>query len=80
MSPRATTSPLWMILPRMADRSSAVKAKLPKAGSFAKEGKDTMKSALDRGGILAEKGDFRQRVLHHQRVEVTKNGDLAWNR
>jgi hypothetical protein len=79
MSPRATTLPLWMTLPRTADWPSAWKAALPKVGSFAKEGKDVMKSALVRGGVLAEKGDFQQKVLHHQRVEVAKNRDLAWN-
>jgi hypothetical protein len=52
---------------------------LPKEGSFAKEGKYAMKSALVRGGVVADKGDFQQRVLHHQRLEVAKNGDLAWN-
>jgi hypothetical protein len=79
MSPRVTTLPLWMTLPRTADWPLAQKAMLPKVGSFAKEGKDAMKSALVRGSILAEKGNFQQRVLHHQRVEVAKNGDLAWN-
>jgi hypothetical protein len=53
---------------------------LPKVGSFAKESKYAMKSTLVRGGVVADKGDFQQRVLHHQRLEVAKNRDLAWNR
>ncbi len=51
---------------------------MPKVGSFAKKGKDAMR-ALIRGDDGAEKCDLQQRVLHHQRVEVAKNGDLAWN-
>ncbi len=51
---------------------------MPKVGSFAKKGKDAMR-ALVRGNNRAGKYDLQQRVLHHQRVEVAKNGDLAWN-
>jgi hypothetical protein len=68
------------VLPMSADWPSAWKATLPKVGSFAKESKYAMKSALVRGGVVADKGDIQQRVLHHQRLEVAKNGDLAWNR
>ncbi len=52
---------------------------MPKVGNFAKEGEDATKSALLRGGVLAEKGGFRQGRLHHQKVEVAKDRDLAWN-
>jgi hypothetical protein len=36
---------------------------LPKVGNFAKEGEDAMKSALVRGGILAEKASGRGPIL-----------------
>jgi hypothetical protein len=52
---------------------------LLKLGNFAKEVEDATKSNLVRGSILAEKGDFRQGWLHHQRVEVAKDRDLAGN-
>jgi hypothetical protein len=51
---------------------------LKKVGSFAKKVKDAMR-ALVRGDVGAERCDFQQRALHHQRVEVAKNRDLAWN-
>ena len=51
---------------------------MPKVGSFAKKGKDAMR-ALVRGNNGAQKCDFQQRVLHHQRVEVAKDRDLAGN-
>ncbi len=79
MSPRATTLPLWMSCQGQQIGLSVWKATLPKVGSFAKEGKYVIKSARVRGGIVANKGDFQQRVLHHQRLEVAKNRDFAWN-
>jgi hypothetical protein len=78
ISTGATTLPLWMSLPRSADWPTAQLATWPKVGSFAKKGKGAMR-ALVRGDNGAEKCDLQQQVLHHQRVEVAKNRDLAWN-
>jgi hypothetical protein len=62
------------VLPRSADWPSAWKATLPKVGSFAKESKYAMKSALVRGGVVADKVISRKKCYISKDLKLPRTG------